>query len=55
MARYMVHWDLDSSRIPVNPKEKKSQHLGFQDLVQKQIKEGLIKEWGGFWGRQAAM
>jgi hypothetical protein len=50
MARYMVLWEVDASRIPEDPKTKKSLLLGFQELVKKQLKEGIVKEWGAFAG-----
>jgi hypothetical protein len=50
MARYMLLWEVDTSRTPEDPKTKKAQYLGFHDVVAKQLKEGLIKEWGLFVG-----
>ncbi len=50
MARYIVLWEVDTTRTPEAPKAKKEQYLGFQQLVMKQLKEGLIKEWGAFVG-----
>ena len=53
MARYMVLWEVDTSRIPEDPKAKKAQHMGFQELVMKDLKEGVFKEWGAFAGELA--
>lgn len=50
MARYMMLWELDASRIPEDPKAKKAQWLGFQELVMKNQKDGIIREWGAFAG-----
>ena len=50
MAKYMVLWEVDTSRTPEDPKAKKAQLLKFQELVKKQLKEGVLKEWGGFVG-----
>jgi len=50
MAKYMVLWELDTSKTPEDPKAKKAQILGFHDVVIKQLKEGVIKEWGLFAG-----
>jgi len=50
MAKYMVLWEVDTSKTPEDPKAKKAQHLGFQELVAKQLREGAIKEWGCFAG-----
>lgn len=51
MARYMLFWEADTSRTPEDPKAKKAQWLGFQELTKKSLKEGIIKEWGQFAGQ----
>jgi hypothetical protein len=53
MARYMVLWEVEASRIPEDPKTKKALLLGFQELVKKQLKEGIVKEWGLFTGEMS--
>jgi hypothetical protein len=53
MARYMMLWEVDASRTPEDAKTKKAQLLGFQELVKKQFKEGVIKEWGAFAGEMS--
>ena len=50
MTRHMALWEVDSSKTPEDPKEKKAQWLAFQELVMKQLKEGGIKEWAAFAG-----
>jgi hypothetical protein len=50
MARYIALWEVDSSKTPEDPKAKKAQWLGFQEIVKKQLKDGIIKEWGEFAG-----
>ncbi len=50
MAKYMLLWEVDSSRTPEDGKTKKVQWLGFQDIVAKHLKEGLMKGWGEFAG-----
>jgi hypothetical protein len=51
MAKYMVLWEVDTSRTPEDPKTKKSQHLAAQEVVMKNLREGAIKEWGCFAGQ----
>jgi hypothetical protein len=48
MAKYMVLWEIDTSRTPEDAKAKKAQHLGLQELVKKHLKEGVVKDWGHF-------
>ena len=50
MAKYMVLWEVDTSRTPEDPKAKKAQALAFQQLVANDVKEGVTKEWGAFAG-----
>ena len=51
MARYILLWDVDQSRISVDPKERKAQLLALVELVKQDLKSGLIKDWGGFAGQ----
>jgi hypothetical protein len=53
MARYMVLWEVDPSRTPEDPKAKKAQLLGFGEAVVKQLKEGVVKDWGLFAGEMS--
>ena len=53
MARYMALWEVDASKTPEDAKAKKAQWLGFQELVRKQLKEGIMKEWGLFAGEMS--
>jgi hypothetical protein len=50
MARYLVLWEIDTTKTPEDPKAKKAQYLAFGDLVKKQLQEGAVKEWGLFLG-----
>jgi len=54
MARYLVLSETDTSRTPEDPKAKKAQWLVFQELIMKQLKEGVIKEWGFVAGEMRA-
>ena len=53
MAKYMVLWEVDTSKTPEDPKAKKAQFLGFGKIVAKQLKEGVVKEWGLFAGEMS--
>lgn len=54
MAKYLVLSETDTSRTPEDPKAKKAQWLAFQELIMKQLKEGVIKEWGFVVGEMRA-
>ena len=50
MAKYMVLFEVDTSKTPEDPKAKKAQWLSFEEPVAKLLKEGVIKEWCSFAG-----
>lgn len=53
MARYLLLWEYDTSRCPLDPKEKVSQWLALTDIVKRQLKSGEIKEWAHYAGESA--
>jgi len=50
MAKYMALFDVDTSRLSDDPKMRKAQLLGAEELVAQKLKEGVLKEWGSFAG-----
>ena len=46
MSKYMILLEMDTSRTPEDLKAKKAQWLGFQEIVMKNVREGVFKEWG---------
>lgn len=50
MAKYLVLWELDESKIPDDPKERKAAWLAAQEAVAAQMKSGLVKDRGNFLG-----
>jgi hypothetical protein len=53
MGKYLMLWELDRTRIPVDRKER---GVGFNmliEMVKQDIKKGLIKDWGVFPGEHA--
>jgi hypothetical protein len=53
MARYMLLWEYDTSRCPLDAKEKVGQWLALTDVVKRQLKSGEIKEWAHYAGESA--
>ena len=50
MGRYLLLWEIDRTRIPVDPKER---GVGFNmllEMVKQDIKKGITKDWGVFPG-----
>jgi hypothetical protein len=50
MAKYLALFEVDTSKTPDDAKSRKAQWLAAQEMVLKKLKEGAIKEWGGFAG-----
>jgi hypothetical protein len=53
MARFMLLWEYDTSRCPLDPKEKVHQWLGLTEVVKKQLKSGEIRDWAHFGAESA--
>jgi hypothetical protein len=50
MPKYFMTWELDSNKVPVNPKERGAAWLGMTSIIKQEIKEGKTTDWGGFVG-----
>jgi hypothetical protein len=50
MGKYLLLWEIDRTRIPVDSKER---GVGFNmllEMVKQDIKKGITKDWGVFVG-----
>ena len=50
MAKYLVLWEVDQSKIPIDPKERGEGWTLLMAMVQQDIDNGLTKDWGAFVG-----
>jgi len=50
VAKYLVLWEVDSTRVPVNAKERGTAWLAMVEMVKASIKKGFTKDWGSFPG-----
>jgi hypothetical protein len=50
MGKYLVLWEMDESRIPVDPKARGTAWKGLMELVKKGLETGPAKDWGAFVG-----
>ena len=46
MAKYLLLWELDTSRISEDPGVRKQHWNALQDAVVKQLEAGQMKDWG---------
>jgi len=50
MAKYLVTWELDVTKVPIGPKERAAAWNPMLDMIEQDMKRGLVKEWGSFTG-----
>ena len=50
MGKYLVLWELDNTRIPIDPKERGEAYGLFMAMVRQDIEKGITKDWGAFVG-----
>jgi hypothetical protein len=50
MAKYIVFWEVDPSRMPVDAKERGQMWMMMLDMIKQDIKAGIHKDWGSFVG-----
>jgi hypothetical protein len=50
MGKYLVLWEMDESKIPVDPKARGSAWQNLIALVKQGLEEGTAKDWGTFVG-----
>ena len=53
MGRYLVLWEIDSSRIPVDAKERGVAWTLMLEMVKQDLKSGKSKDWGSFVGEMS--
>ncbi len=52
MARYLILWEIDSSRVPNDPKERGEAWELLINMVKHDIEEGPGVDWGAFVGSE---
>jgi hypothetical protein len=50
MARFLMLWELDRTKIPADPKERAAGWTTLTDFVRQDLDKGVIKDWGIFVG-----
>jgi hypothetical protein len=49
MAKYLVLWQVDQSRIPMDPKERGKNFGMALELVKDDLKKGNFTDWGHYY------
>jgi len=50
MGRYLLLWDIERTRVPLDPKERGAGFNMLLEMVKQDMKKGLTKDWGVFIG-----
>ena len=50
MAKYLVLWQIDTTKTPVTPQEQRAMYEGSLAMVEQDGKSGISKDWGQFIG-----
>ncbi len=48
MAKYLLLWEEDTTRVAVDPKERGALRLAALDMVKRDLREGRTSDWGCF-------
>jgi hypothetical protein len=50
MGKYLLIWEVDRTKVPVNPKERGAGFNMLLEMVKQDIIKGTTKDWGVFVG-----
>lgn len=51
MGKYLVLWEVDWTRVPVDAKERNAAWLVLVETIKANMKKGFMKDWGTFPGQ----
>ena len=50
MAKYILMWQMDTSKFPADPKEAIAMNMKMLETCKQILKEGVGRDWGCFLG-----
>ena len=50
MAKYLLLWEMDLAKVPIDPRERAKAWLPFAETVKGDMGKGICKDWGSFLG-----
>jgi hypothetical protein len=50
MGKYLMLWEIDTTKIPMSPKERGAGWNALMEMVKQDIKKGINKDWGAIVG-----
>ena len=53
MGKYLVLWEIDRTKIPIDPKERGDGWGFLMAMIRQDIEKGITKDWGAFIGESS--
>ena len=50
MGKYLVFWEVDQTKIPIDPKERGGGWSLLMAMVGQDMEKGIVKDWGAYTG-----
>lgn len=50
MGKYLALWEIDTTKMPVDPKERGAVFGTLMEMVGQDLQKGTLKDWGAFVG-----
>ncbi len=50
MGKFLVLWEVDQTKIPIDPKERGDGWSLLMAMVGQDLEKGIVKDWGSFSG-----
>jgi hypothetical protein len=51
MGRYLILWEVDQTKIPIDPKDRGAGWGMLMAMIRKDFEKGIAKDWGTFVGQ----
>jgi len=51
MGKYLILWEIDQTKIPLDPKQRGEGWGLLMAMVRQDIEKGITKDWGAFVGQ----
>ena len=50
MAKYLMLWEMDLAKVPIDPQERAKAWEPFVQAIKQDMENGIGKDWGAFVG-----
>jgi hypothetical protein len=50
MGKYLMLWEIDPTKVPIDPKERSAIWQAFMAMVKQDLENGVLTDWAAFVG-----